>query len=172
MKRLAFGIILCLAASLARADTPPTAPTGLTASAGPGRTIRWGMGWDRSAGYGSDSLTVQVWRQDVAGVQTLWRADQTPEQMGCSITTGRYNCLDKTTWLPVMCGPEAYYRCIFETHLVGEPSKDFRYGIYVCDPGGCAPPAPQQPVWEADLKCLDNGGEGCNSDYHPVAAGP
>jgi len=162
------GIVVYL---LAMAVTPPTAPTNLTARAGPGRTLSWSMGWDRAAGYGPESITVNVHWKDVNGNTGVWAIGRTPQQMGCSIVTGgKYGCLDKITFTPIVCGPEDHYQCnwtVFKNG--GDPSKSIFYGIYACDPGGCAPAPPRQPVWEPELSCIDNGGQGCESDYHPVS---
>lgn len=157
-------------ASLTLAQTPPNAPSDLTARAGPGRTLTWECGWDRLAGYGPDSVTFEVWRQAINGSPTIWQSGQSPRSMGCHIVYGRYHCITRTG-LRTTCGPEDHYLCQWTVYLNGgEPTKEWWYGIKPCDPGGCNPPLPQEPIWEPwrYLACIPNGGQGCESDYFPV----
>ena len=163
--------VVLLALTCAHAATIPANPTFLTARAGPGRTLTWDMGWDRAAGYGADSVSVNIWRMDAAGNQSAWRNGQLPRNIGCYIASGRYGCLDKVTFAPKMCGPEDHWHCVYQTYATGgDPSKDFLYGIYVCDQGGCSPAPPRQPVWEPNLRCVDVGiVDGCDPGTRPVA---
>ena len=82
--------VVLLALTCAHAATIPANPTFLTARAGPGRTLTWDMGWDRAAGYGADSVSVNIWRMDAAGNQSAWRNGQLPRNIGCYIASGRY----------------------------------------------------------------------------------